>query len=805
MTAFAWAWTRRELRRSWVALAVLCVLVALASATVFAALAGARRQASVSERLTDLTRPAEVAILTNAPGYPWDRVRALPEVATLAEFGFTLPIDGLPPAAEAEPLRGADILRTIERPVVRAGRVLDPARLDEAVVSPGFASAYGRGVGDTADIVLPTPAELQAQGGSGPGGAFTGPRIHVHIVGVVVTPWFADNPGTPGELLMSPAVAERYPRSVIGDTASPKTITPTNALVRLRGGLADVPRLRADLTALPGVSGVDVEDLRERYTQPFQRQATFTARCLVAFGLAALLAALVLIGSVSTRYIAGRTEELLLLRPSGLTRADALLATVLPALIAGAAGVALGTGGAVLLSDRLPLGAARLAEPTPGRMADWPVFVPGIAAALLCFGMVGALAARRTWNAASVTSATPHRSLLAGMLFRAGAPVPVVIGTRFALEPGRGVRRVPVRAALAGVVAGVLGVAGAITFSHGVSDAATHPERFGQTYQLTAYLGDNGYDIAPPARVRAALETDPSVVGIDDVRVSVATGPAGVGSVALLTYSWGRKPLDAAVAAGRLPTGPGEVLLTPTSMRELHTAVGDTVSLTGTTGSRSFTVVGRGFLPVGFHNSYADGGWLTDAGYDSIFDTFRFHMMYVAVRGTGDGADPAARLNGSLRGQPELRAVRFTSPDPLPEVFELHEVRQLPRALGAFLAVLAAGAAGYAIVAAVRRRRQELAVLRVLGLTRRQSAAAVATQATVFALLGLLFGIPLGLALARTMWQGVADSYPFEYRAPWTPAVWLVVPGVLVVTNLLAAWPAWRAGRLRVADVLRAE
>ena len=45
----------------------------------------------------------------------------------------------------------------------------------------------------------------------------------------------------------------------------------------------------------------------------------------------------------------------------------------------------------------------------------------------------------------------------------------------------------------------------------------------------------------------------------------------------------------------------------------------------------------------------------------------------------------------------------------------------LPLALSAFLAVLAVGAVGHALSIAVRRRRHELAVLRALGLTRRQS------------------------------------------------------------------------------------
>ncbi|MGH8777232.1 MAG: hypothetical protein ACRDWI_19535 [Jiangellaceae bacterium] len=80
------------------------------------------------------------------------------------------------------------------------------------------------------------------------------------------------------------------------------------------------------------------------------------------------------------------------------------------------------------------------------------------------------------------------------------------------------------------------------------------------------------------------------------------------------------------------------------------------------------------------------------------------------------------------------------------------------------------------------------------------------TQATVLALVGLVAGIPLGVALGRTVWRSVADVMYVHYVPP---AVWLasslVVLFSLLTANLLAAWPARRAGSLPVAGVLRAE
>ena len=59
-----------------------------------------------------------------------------------------------------------------------------------------------------------------------------------------------------------------------------------------------------------------------------------------------------------------------------------------------------------------------------------------------------------------------------------------------------------------------------------------------------------------------------------------------------------------------------------------------------------------------------------------------------------------------------------------------------------------------------------MAVLRALGMTRRQSRGVVVTQASLLAVVGLLLGVPLGLALGRTLWRVVADHTPLDHVPP---------------------------------------
>jgi len=80
------------------------------------------------------------------------------------------------------------------------------------------------------------------------------------------------------------------------------------------------------------------------------------------------------------------------------------------------------------------------------------------------------------------------------------------------------------------------------------------------------------------------------------------------------------------------------------------------------------------------------------------------------------------------------------------------------------------------------------------------------TQGTTIAVVGVLVGAPLGIAVGRSAWRWVADLVPLEDVPPFALlALLLVIPTTVVTVNAIALWPGRRVARLRPAEVLRAE
>ena len=128
------------------------------------------------------------------------------------------------------------------------------------------------------------------------------------------------------------------------------------------------------------------------------------------------------------------------------------------------------------------------------------------------------------------------------------------------------------------------------------------------------------------------------------------------------------------------------------------------------------------------------------------------------------------------------------------------------RRVAALVGSIAVLALANALVVAVRRRRRDLAVLRAMGFTRRQTAISVVVMALAIVAIGVLVGVPIGIAIGSTLWRATAsgafvlsDAY-FRWELLLLPVL-----GAVVIALVAASIPARQAAAQSPAEGLRAE
>ena len=788
-----WMWFRVEWRERWRALVGLLLLIAFATASVEAAAAGTRRGASAVDRLVEHTKPATLMVLLNRGAFDWDLVRSMPQVEAVTGFAVTgFAVEGIGDHQEIDPTSlgtfpfvDREVLDTIERPVVLDGRLPDPSRADQVAVSANFVKRFDRTVGDPVTLRLYSADQLDNQGEGAP----SGPTVDATIVGVIRSPWLSDSASSPnGFVLASPGLSEQYPDNVVGRTGAVNV----NALVRLRSGGAAVEEFEREFTRMTGIENVDFQNLEDA-AQHMREVTSFEARALLLLGLTALLASVVLLGVAIGRYSAASFVDLEVLRTFGLTPAQLRIAVASAPASAAVGGVVLAGGAALWASRWFPLGNAAFVEPSPGTSFDPAVLLPALIIVPL-FTIAASLISLR--SAQRVSEPTGRVSFVDTAT--AAWPLTLGLGTRFALTGRSTARSASGRPALVGAVLGVAGVAGALTFAHGISDATDGYERFGQTYELGMFLGFGGQDFVDPTSTLAAIADDPEVDGVIDATNDVASTDKG--SVSLYTYAAVGEPVEVVVTEGRLPMTSSEIALAPKSADQDGVGIGDTVTLTGPKGSSTLTVTGLAFVPSGPHNGYATGGWVLPDAFDQLFDGFRFHFGLVS---TAPGTDPQAVIDRLADNGIDLEEGPIFPPA---ERSELAQLQRVPVLLAGFLALLGVGAVAHTLASTARRRRHDIAMFRALGMRPRNSGAIVFVQAGAIALVGLTVGLPLGIVVGRAAWRAVALDTPIEFVVPenWGSIV-VIALAVMTFAALLAVWPSRRLATLDLADELRSE
>jgi predicted lysophospholipase L1 biosynthesis ABC-type transport system permease subunit len=277
--------------------------------------------------------------------------------------------------------------------------------------------------------------------------------------------------------------------------------------------------------------------------------------------------------------------------------------------------------------------------------------------------------------------------------------------------------------------------------------------------------------------------------------------------------------------AGRPLTGGNQIELGTVTLAALGKKIGDTVRIGIAPYTRTAVITGTVTLPsfgIGGaeHVSLGRGAMLPEA-------------TLLAVTGA---TTPAASANQAIPAFPSAVAIdwapgstaaqraalihRVTSanPDGTPggtyemrsalasAVINTEQMGGQPLALGIGLAAAAVLSLALTVLSLVRRRRHELALLKIIGMTRGQIRAVIAWQTTLTLLIAVVVGGPLGVVGGRLAWRAFAGSLGVAPIVEVPLAVVVVGLVVLVLAgDLLAALPAAVAARTRAAVELRAE
>ncbi|UXY35179.1 ABC transporter permease [Streptomyces albidocamelliae] len=656
-------------------------------------------------------------------------------------------------------LRGTPALPSIGRPLVTTGRWLDPAEPDGVVLETGLARALLAEPGDT--LTLPGTART----------------LTVEGVADSAEPHYS-----PGE---QPGLVWALPSAVRA---------PAGRVIGLRlDDPADTDYAVQRAVTVLGAGAVGEVSTWQQARAEAQGDDRLLGQVLGLFGLGALIAAgLAVHGAIATR-IRGHLRDLSVLKAIGFTPGQVVRIFLLQHL----AYALLGAVGAVALTEAL-------GRRVPGRLGDavgvWQglpghtlaLFVVPVGAVLF-IGLTTGLAA---WRAGRVPPVpVPRRSAPAGGRLTPLArralglrlPAALVLGCHKAFA-GRG-RSL---ATVARLTLPLLLIVVALSAWTTIDRFHSSPGRVGLPTTLTVRSdGDDG-----TADVQAGLTRDHRVAAAYPGVEVAALVPGQTGTIALRGIGTHAEPYPCALAEGRAARGPDEAVAGQGLLDLLHARVGDWVRMTVGDRPQILHIVGRSLEPQ-------NAGRVVTTTLDTLRENDpevspAFYELRLRA-----GADPmrvAAALTEAGQGHLDVHPV--TNP-----ADGLSPLRAVVAGLIAVLALIGLVELLTAIGGSVREGERDVLALRAIGMSPRQITAITVTATSCTALAAAVAATALGLPLARRLIDAQGDSSGIGAGIAQSPSpglLFLVLLAAVLGAAGLAALPAARAARRRLADTLSA-
>lgn len=815
---------RSELRNRWRTMLGAVLIMALTVAVVMASAAGARRTETAFDRFLVDTRAAAVFVSAGAEGFDYSTLEAIDGVERVA----TLVGIELYPAISAEPYDVINIGSVdgtygsdVERPKVLQGRLPDFESDDEIFVSRRYAADFGVGPGDRIELVAETePGAVEMARAGDP--SITTFEAQIAGVGVFTSDLVpATELNTNPTALVVPKLTERVLGSSLGITGF------DGAAIAITDGTS-VDEVIADAVSIAEEQGIPLFTIENAATQATVRRALGPqATALWVFAAVVSLAGFLLVGHVVSRHVALISDRFASLRAVGIGRRRLIAVAAIESLLLALVATALAVPLAVAASSLFPIGTAGLAEPHPGVAVNATILGVVALAVVALTATVGALSAWRILQRSGRRS--PQRtSLVASLASSLGAGPVATIGLRRAFEAGRDRASVPVRSGIAGAVIAVAAVVSAATFASGLDALVSEPSRYGQSWSMAM---DAQFGPAPSGDLIERYRDDRRV----EAMAGIVYGEMNINgrAVAAIGFDGLTGDLAPVIVDGRAPSGADELALGSQTMEVLGVDIGDQVVADGGVGERSLEIVGQAVFPKLSQGSFNVLGLGTGAVASTDVFPNPYERAYLEEGAAAGELPPGMAVDEFLVGEQSYNAVLFSVAEGHEEVLadELGahplldydfatvfvdqrpaaistytEIQGTPGALAAIMAVLGGALVVHVLMTAVRRRRTETGICRAIGMRSREVSASVAWQATAVALAALLFGLPLGLAGGRIAWRLFAAELgvPASHTFPWG-WVALVAVATMALTNIVSAYPAWRAQRLSTATVLRAE
>jgi ABC-type antimicrobial peptide transport system permease subunit len=790
-----WQLGGSDLRRRWRSVIALVLLVGAVGAIVLATAAGARRTSTALARFNSSSRAATVQ-LQGVPTLTAAQLRAFGRVPDVAGYGLASGLYVLDPKAPnvtiiAEP--NTQVGTVVDRARVIAGRVANPAAIDEVAIDESVAAQIHIGVGNHLNVVSYTPKQLAVALRGGNPAAPAGPRVSLRVVGLIRRPFDLGRRGATGGItILTPA----FYRTYVGRIGA---FPGWSIRVRTRDGLPDVPQIKAAALRIFGPSpNMAVTSTATEAGGAQDAIDVLTIALWILAGVVAVAGA-VAIGIVLTREVALPSFDQETLRALGLTRFQRRAINAPRAFIVAAGGALVAVAASAAASGLFPIGIARIAEPDPGLRIDGFVLAVGfvvVAAAVLVIALVATV-----HNTHAAAADAPISRRTADIAAQAGLPPAATNGFRMALERGRGRTAVPVRSAFVGAVLGVFGVAAVFVFASSLDHLVTTPRLYGWTWEFSAPDNTN---TSPNSCIRSdyGLLKQPSVGALASVCEETDNIELNGHETSGWSFTSLRGTIEPEIVAGRAPATALEVALGATTLHTVGKHIGQTVQASGPHAKHEYLIVGQAVFPaIGQIQPLADGAAFTGPGFAPLFDPNNFSRYLV---GNFTPRANRAAVEHWIATNSDFSPATVPS---LPvEIDRIHQIDWLPTTLAILLAALALIAVGHALITSVRRRRHELALLKTLGFKQRQVRATIAWQATSIAVIALLIGLPAGLIAGRLVWRQVANSLGITYASTVpTVALAVLIPTAIGLVNLVAFVPARTAAHTRPAVTLRSE